>query len=150
MFPTRRHRHTDGSQRSQLLAPLIVALADAPTNLTVAPSGAAGATASATRRAPRYTQPAPIPITPSTSEVTMNTTRRLGATVVAIAVLALAPAFSGNAWARQDPGDPAPATTSHARTYPYCPLERIGRQLVRCDNLTGNGALAPLAVPEQK
>lgn len=81
----------------------------------------------------------------------MNTaTPRLGATVVAIATLALAPISSGNAWARQDPGDPAPSTTRQAPGYPYCPLERIDRQLVRCDNLTGTGALAPLAVPEQK
>ncbi|MGH8893761.1 MAG: hypothetical protein ACRDWY_10740 [Actinomycetes bacterium] len=28
-----------------------------------------------------------------------------------------------------------------------CPLRRIGRQLVRCDNLTGAGVPAPLSVP---
>jgi hypothetical protein len=31
----------------------------------------------------------------------------------------------------------------------YCPLERIGSQLVRCDNLTGAGVPAPYWVPEQ-
>ena len=29
-----------------------------------------------------------------------------------------------------------------------CPLRRIDRQLVRCDNLTGAGAPAPLFIPE--
>ena len=81
----------------------------------------------------------------------MNTaTPRLGVTVVAIATLALAPNVSGNAWARQDPGPPAPPTTRQAPAYPYCPLERIDRQLVRCDNLTGAGVPASWYVPEQK
>ncbi|TDT85912.1 hypothetical protein DFO47_101331 [Arthrobacter sp. AG258] len=35
-------------------------------------------------------------------------------------------------------------------TYVDCPLERIGSQLVRCDNLTGTGAEAPAWIPEQK
>ncbi|QGN57773.1 hypothetical protein [Nostocoides sp. HKS02] len=30
-----------------------------------------------------------------------------------------------------------------------CPLTRLGTQLVRCDNLTGNGATAPLWVPQR-
>ena len=29
-----------------------------------------------------------------------------------------------------------------------CPLRRIDRQLVRCDNLTGAGVAAPLFIPE--
>ena len=29
-----------------------------------------------------------------------------------------------------------------------CPLHRIDRQLVRCDNLTGAGVAAPLFIPE--
>lgn len=29
-----------------------------------------------------------------------------------------------------------------------CELQRLDRQLVRCDNLTGAGVLAPLHVPE--
>lgn len=33
--------------------------------------------------------------------------------------------------------------------YNDCPLERIGNQLVRCDNLTGAGAQAPFWIPEQ-
>jgi len=35
-------------------------------------------------------------------------------------------------------------------TYVDCPLERIGTQLVRCDNLTGAGVEAPFWIPEQK
>ena len=35
-------------------------------------------------------------------------------------------------------------------TYADCLLERIGTQLVRCDNLTGTGAAAPVWIPEQK
>lgn len=34
--------------------------------------------------------------------------------------------------------------------YVDCPLERIGSQLVRCDNLTGGGVVAPSWIPEQK
>jgi hypothetical protein len=29
-----------------------------------------------------------------------------------------------------------------------CPLRRLDRQLVRCDNLTGDGVSAPLFIPE--
>lgn len=79
----------------------------------------------------------------------MNTTARRRATTLTVATVALLLPSSGNAWARPDPGDPAPSTASQVRTFPYCPLERLDRQLVRCDNLTGTGAAAPLAVPEQ-
>lgn len=34
--------------------------------------------------------------------------------------------------------------------YADCLLERIGSQLVRCDNLTGGGVDAPFWIPEQK
>ena len=49
---------------------------------------------------------------------------------------------------------PAPAATytdgEVLNTYVDCPLERIGTQLVRCDNLTGTGVDAPYWIPEQK
>lgn len=49
---------------------------------------------------------------------------------------------------------PAPATAGYdeevLNTYVDCPLERIGTQLVRCDNLTGAGVDAPSWIPEQK
>jgi len=50
----------------------------------------------------------------------------------------------------------APATATAAsddealNTYVDCQLERIGSQLVRCDNLTGAGVEAPFWIPEQK
>jgi quercetin dioxygenase-like cupin family protein len=57
------------------------------------------------------------------------------------------------AQARPDDGGDGVRATPAARAYPSspgrCPLERIGDQLVRCDNLTGAGAVAPRWVPEQ-
>jgi hypothetical protein len=52
---------------------------------------------------------------------------------------------AGTAAARPDSGDRIPDR------YPShnCQLERIGTQLVRCDNLTGGGVQAPPWVPEQ-
>ena len=50
-------------------------------------------------------------------------------------------------------GTSAPSSTTSGNTpttYVDCPLERIGTQLVRCDNLTGAGAAAPSWIPEQK
>ncbi len=37
--------------------------------------------------------------------------------------------------------------TDHG-TATTCPLSRVGTQLVRCDNLTGNGVEAPLWIPQ--
>jgi hypothetical protein len=49
--------------------------------------------------------------------------------------------------ARPDAGTPvtstASATASTSANSGRCALERIGTQLVRCDNLTGNGVAAP-------
>jgi hypothetical protein len=49
------------------------------------------------------------------------------------------------------PLDPQPART-HRITFQdsplRCPLRRIDRQLIRCDNLTGAGVPAPLSIPE--
>ena len=46
---------------------------------------------------------------------------------------------------------PDPAPTHHI-AFPdsalRCPVRRIDRQLVRCDNLTGAGVPAPLFIPE--
>lgn len=47
--------------------------------------------------------------------------------------------------ARQDAG-PAPERES---TSTSCPLTRVGIQLVRCDNHTGNGVSAPLWIPQR-
>lgn len=48
------------------------------------------------------------------------------------------------------PAEPTAGVSDTLTTYVDCPLERIGTQLVRCDNLTGAGAAAPYWVPEQK
>ncbi|WP_270889803.1 hypothetical protein [Pedococcus sp. 5OH_020] len=48
------------------------------------------------------------------------------------------------AMARQDPGPRLPTATRTA-----CPVERIGSQIVRCDDLSGNGVAAPLWLPQQ-
>lgn len=50
------------------------------------------------------------------------------------------------------PGPAAAGSTSDddvLNSYVDCPLERIGTQLVRCDNLTGAGAEAPFWFSEQ-
>ena len=45
--------------------------------------------------------------------------------------------------------DPAPHRRIAFPDSPLnCPLRRIDRQLVRCDNLTGAGVPAPLSIPE--
>jgi len=47
--------------------------------------------------------------------------------------------------AKPDPGGPLSQADTYQKT---CPLRRIDRQLVRCDNLTGAGIAAPVAVPQ--
>ena len=47
--------------------------------------------------------------------------------------------------AAASPPDPPPGTAFADS----CPLQRIGTQLVRCDNLTGAGVRAPSWIPEQ-
>ncbi|MBG6237682.1 hypothetical protein IWX78_000625 [Mycetocola sp. CAN_C7] len=48
--------------------------------------------------------------------------------------------------ALQDPGRPANGSTPSLS----CTLERIGTQLVRCDDFTGAGSEAPSHIPEQR
>ena len=54
------------------------------------------------------------------------------------------------ATARPDDGRGRPATPPVVIVFSghNCPLRRIDRQLVRCDNLTGAGVPAPLFIPE--
>ncbi|MHC6591289.1 hypothetical protein [Arthrobacter sp. C152] len=47
------------------------------------------------------------------------------------------------------PAESSDVTSDAPTTYVDCPLERIGTQLVRCDNLTGAGVSAPFWIPEQ-
>jgi hypothetical protein len=64
-------------------------------------------------------------------------------TVVALSAMLLA--VSTPAFASQDAGTVGGAK-AHSST--NCPLTRMGTQFVHCDNLTGNGVLAPSWVHE--
>jgi hypothetical protein len=80
----------------------------------------------------------------SQMERIMSYTARRGGLVAAAAFLLVAstvPAAQARPYV-----DPRPRQTSYAAA---CPLERIGRQFVHCDNLTGHGVDAPSWVPEQ-
>lgn len=52
---------------------------------------------------------------------------------------------AGPATATLDPGPPV----ERERTSGSCPLERVGTQFVRCDDLTGNGLPAPSFLPSR-
>jgi hypothetical protein len=71
------------------------------------------------------------------------------ATTTAILIM-LAGSAAVPAMAR--PIDPDPPVATRKTTFPdsslRCPLLRIDRQLIRCDNLTGAGVPAPLFIPE--
>lgn len=84
----------------------------------------------------------------SPKEPIMNTTRHHVRWFPALAgALAVSTLVALPASARPDPS-PKPANQSAVRQG-YCPLERIGRQLIRCDNLTGDGVSAALWVAER-
>jgi len=71
-----------------------------------------------------------------------------GAAAAAAVVALILATGSGLAWARQDVGGAVAPPLPTERAYPHCLLERLDDQLVRCDDLTGNGAPAPAVVPE--
>ncbi len=73
-----------------------------------------------------------------------RTTRRI---LVPIGALLALPLLATPAAARQDVG-PTLAPTTITTMPGGCPLERVGTQLVRCDDLTGNGVPAPSHIPE--
>ena len=79
----------------------------------------------------------------------MNTTRHHTRWVPTLAVaLTVSTLVAVPAAARPDPG-PRSTTTQQGTSENYCPLERIARQLIRCDNLTGDDVPAPLWVNER-
>jgi hypothetical protein len=81
-----------------------------------------------------------------TMDITATPVRRAAASiVVAVSLVAGSQAV---AYARQDLSGSCSRTGIIKPNYTV--LERIGRQLVRGDNLTGAGVTAPLAVPEQQ
>jgi hypothetical protein len=74
---------------------------------------------------------------------------RLATAVALSAVLAGVGALP--AAARPDDGrggQPSLPRVIVIKSYGNCPLLRLDRQLVRCDNLTGAGVPAPLFIPE--
>lgn len=71
--------------------------------------------------------------------------RRGIATIFAITLVAASQAAP--AAARPDPG-PKRTPTQSVHHSAFCPLERVGDQFVRCDNLTGAGVPAPEWIPE--
>jgi hypothetical protein len=81
--------------------------------------------------------------------------RVLAASTGAALLLPVAPLL---ALARPDPGSPALRSSEQTvrgldvdtAAQLSCPLRRVGTQLVRCDDLTGNGVSAPTTVPERR
>jgi hypothetical protein len=77
-------------------------------------------------------------------------THSLASRTAATALLALTLVSTGasTASARPDPIDVRSAATGTSAM--GCALQRIGTQLVRCDNYTGAGVPAPLFIPERQ
>ena len=76
----------------------------------------------------------------------MATRSRRGVSTI-FAITLVAASYATPAAARPDPGPQRTPTPSVHRP-PHCPLERIGTQFVRCDDLTGAGVPAPAWIPE--
>lgn len=70
----------------------------------------------------------------------LTTTLALSAVLVGVGALPAA--------ARPDDGRPGPPRVVVFESQDNCPLRRLDRQLVRCDNLTGDGVAAPLFIPK--
>jgi hypothetical protein len=74
----------------------------------------------------------------------MFTTQRAIATAAGISTLLVLGIGTLPATARQDSG---PMIERGATDPRFCALERVGTQFVKCDDLTGNGVVAPAWVP---
>ena len=81
----------------------------------------------------------------------MNATHnhRRQAAAVAALVLTVLSAAPASAVMLHDPSVTAQTAARSSTTDHNCWLLRVGTQLVRCDNLTGNGVQAPRWMPEQ-
>lgn len=80
-----------------------------------------------------------------TSVSRLATTLALSAVLVAVGLVGVG---GLPAAARPDDGRPGPPRVVVVESQQNCPLRRLDRQLVRCDNLTGDGIAAPLFIPE--
>ena len=76
-------------------------------------------------------------------------TRRWQAATVAAVLLSAVSAAPASAGPLHDPSLPALSASAIGSNNHTCWLQRVGTQLVRCDNLTGNGVAAPLWMPER-
>ena len=90
-----------------------------------------------------------VPQDPKEKVMNVTRNRRWQAATVAAALLAALCAAPASAGPLHDPILPAPSASASASTNHTCWLQRVGTQLVRCDNLTGNGVAAPLWMPER-
>jgi hypothetical protein len=77
-----------------------------------------------------------------------GTSFRSARALTAIALASMMLAGGSPATAIPDPGPVWPETSS-ANRLGSCALERVGHQLVRCDDLTGAGVPAPASIPER-
>jgi len=75
---------------------------------------------------------------------TLRVPRGIATPAVLVCVVLLGVVAPGSATAL-----PRPASDDRYAQTANCPLERVGEQFVRCDDLTGDGSPAPLWVPEQ-
>ena len=71
--------------------------------------------------------------------------RVISPTAAALALGVALTTATGPATAKPDPGPPV----DRDRASVACPLERVGTQFVRCDDLTGNGISAPSFIPSR-
>jgi hypothetical protein len=97
----------------------------------------------------RTTRGATWQLPPHLEEVAVMINLRLGRIAATALLITLAGPALGPAAARPiDPDPPAAHRITFTESALNCPLRRIDRQLVRCDNLTGDGVPAPLFIPE--
>lgn len=78
------------------------------------------------------------------SSFTHHNHRLLAAAAAALVLTGLS---AGPSAARLDAGPPAASVSVPSQD--RCPLERVGQQFIRCDDLTGNGVPAPAWIPER-
>ncbi len=89
----------------------------------------------------------PTAVTSATRTAAVAAARRPGSVIAAVAAsMLIIGLFPAATQAVPDAGDPVKPRFSSADN--NCPLQRVGTQFVRCDNLTGAGHLAPAWVPQ--
>jgi hypothetical protein len=90
-----------------------------------------------------------VPQHPKEKVMNVTHTRRWQAATVSTLLLAAISAAPASAGPLHDPILPALSASAGGFDNHTCWLQRVGTQMVRCDNLTGNGVAAPLWMPER-